>query len=155
MDIGIPNLDGLAAADAINKKLPTIRIVMLTTFDEEAYVHQSLGTGAIGYLLKGARPDRLTSAIRAAYDGFVSIDPSVAARLLNRARHDEQTQLERRFDLSQLSQREQAVLTMLAAGHSNQEIAETLHLAEQTVRNCISSIYFKLDLRGRTDLMSP
>jgi DNA-binding NarL/FixJ family response regulator len=153
MDIRMPGMGGIDAAQVISQRFPEIRILMLTTFDEEAYVHESLGTGAVGYLLKGTRPDQLISSIRAVSDGVVTIEPSVAARLLNRARHDEQNDLERRFDISKLSRRERAVLTMLAAGSSNQDIATRLHLAEQTVKNYVSSIYFKLDLRGRNDLL--
>ena len=141
MDILMPVMDGAEATAQITAAWPDIRVVALTSYLDQEYVEKTLDAGAISYLLKDARPEALTRAIRDAVQGRGTID-SGAMRVL----------MERRVDDvgRDLTAREREVLVLLAGGLSNKEIAETLTLSVGTVRLHVSNILAKLGAPNRT-----
>lgn len=141
MDVLMPVMDGAAATAQITAACPGVQIIALTSFVEEALVQQVLDAGAISYLLKDSRPESLMQAIRDACNGHGTIDSSAMKAILNR-RQDEVGK--------DLTPREREVLVLLAAGLSNNEIAEKLTLAVGTVRLHVSHILTKLDAPNRT-----
>jgi DNA-binding NarL/FixJ family response regulator len=151
MDVRMPDLDGIAATEAIVRQLPVVRVLILTTFDLDEYAFAGLRAGASGFLLKNAPPDELVAAIRTVAAGDAVVAPRVTRRLLDTfARRMPTTTLAARDQrLAQLTDRERGVLLALALGQSNQEIAASLVLSEATVKTHISRILTKLDLRDR------
>jgi DNA-binding NarL/FixJ family response regulator len=151
MDVRMPNLDGIAATQAIVRHDPAVRVLILTTFDLDEYAFAGLRAGASGFLLKNAPPDELVAAIRTVAAGDAVVAPRVTRRLLDTfaQRMPTATQLARDERLSQLTDRERDVLQALALGQSNQEIAASLVLSEATVKTHISRILTKLGLRDR------
>jgi DNA-binding NarL/FixJ family response regulator len=151
MDIRMPGLDGLRAAETIlgDAELTTA-IVMLTTFDIERYVYEALRLGASGFLLKDAPADRLLDAIRVAAAGDALLAPEITRRLVERfavgARPEDAAPSER---LADLTPRELDVLRLLARGRSNAEIAGELVLGENTIKTHVSRVFAKLGLRDR------
>jgi len=141
MDVLMPVMDGAAATAKITAACQGVQIIALTSFVEEALVQQVLDAGAISYLLKDSRPESLKQAIRDACNGRGTIDSSAMKAILNR-RQDEVGK--------DLTPREREVLVLLAAGLSNNEIAEKLTLAVGTVRLHVSHILTKLDAPNRT-----
>ena len=155
MDIRMPECDGLEATRQILADPPTasdggpVRILILTTFDLDRYVYAALSAGASGFLLKDVTPDQLIHAVRAVRDGDALLAPAITRRLVERfARTDpDKTTLHR--DLASLTPRELEVLTLLAGGLSNLELAGKLHLSEATVKTHVTRILTKLQLRDR------
>lgn len=152
MDIRMPKVDGLSATRQILDSPPGARrprVLMLTTFDLDEYVFEALRAGASGFLLKDAPSADLVHAIRVIADGEALLAPSVTRRLIEdyatRGRHLRK----RPAVLETLTPRETDVLRLIARGQSNQEIAGTLVLAEQTVKTHVSRVLTKLDLRDR------
>jgi DNA-binding NarL/FixJ family response regulator len=152
MDVRMPEMDGLAAARALLDPPPGVvhvpKVLMLTTFDVDDYVYEALRAGASGFLLKDAPPADLISAVRVVAAGEALLAPSVTRRLITdfakqRPRNDQSLRL------NGLTPRETEVLVLIARGLSNQEIAERLVLAEQTVKTHIGKVLSKLDLRDR------
>jgi RNA polymerase sigma factor (sigma-70 family) len=141
MDVVMPVMDGAAATAAITSDCPTVKVVALTTFVDDDLVTRTLEAGAISYLLKDARPETLTGAVRDAYEGRGTIDTSVMKTILQR-REDEVG--------TELTPREREVLALLAAGMSNKEIAEKLTLSVGTVRLHVSNVLAKLGAPNRT-----
>ncbi|MBG0560453.1 response regulator [Actinoplanes aureus] len=146
MDVRMPVLDGLRAAELLRDRLPACRVLMLTTFDDEEYVVRALRAGTGGYLLKDLPPRELAQAVRLARAGVDQHDSAALRRLV--------TALDRaapaptpRIDLTE---RELAVLRLVAVGATNREIAARLHLSEGTVKNHVSRILERLGLRDRT-----
>ncbi|MEU4424229.1 response regulator transcription factor [Actinoplanes sp. NPDC024001] len=146
MDVRMPVLDGLRAAELLRDRLPTCRVLMLTTFDDEEYVVRALRAGTGGYLLKDLPPRELVQAVRLARAGVDQHD-SAALRRLVTALDRAAPQRPARIDLTE---REQAVLRLVAVGATNREIATRLHLSEGTVKNHVSRILERLGLRDRT-----
>lgn len=146
MDVRMPGLDGVAATRILAERFPDVRVLMLTTFDDDEYVYQAIHHGAAGYLLKDMSAPELLGAIRAATTGSVQISPSVASRLVDRAHRAERPEIG-------LSRRDGEVLELVARGLDNREIAGELHIAEQTVKNRISDLYFRFDVHDRLHLM--
>ncbi|MBL9016295.1 MAG: response regulator transcription factor [Myxococcales bacterium] len=149
MDLKLPVLDGVAATRRLRVQHPDIRIVALTTFEDDELVFECLRAGAVGYLLKDAPIDRLVEAVLAAARGESVLQPSVASKVL--------AELSRLAsaapaanELSKLSERERDVLRLIARGASNKEIAAALFLAEGTVKNHVTSILDKLEVGDRT-----
>ncbi|MET8154128.1 response regulator [Actinoplanes sp. NPDC049668] len=146
MDVRMPVLDGLRAAELLRERLPSCRVLMLTTFDDEEYVVRALRAGTGGYLLKDLPPRELAQAVRLARAGVDQHDSAALRRLV--------TALDRaapaRTPRVDLTGREQAVLRLVAVGATNREIAARLHLSEGTVKNHISRILERLGLRDRT-----
>ncbi|HKC29356.1 MAG TPA: response regulator transcription factor, partial [Jatrophihabitans sp.] len=151
MDVRMPELDGIAATEAIVGQQPGVRVLILTTFDLDEYAFAGLRAGASGFLLKNAPPDELVAAIRTVAAGDAVVAPRVTRRLLDTfaQRIPTTTRVARDKRLAQLTDRERDVLQALALGQSNQEIAASLVLSEATVKSHISRILTKLDLRDR------
>ncbi|WP_369200620.1 response regulator [Streptomyces sp. PU-14G] len=160
MDVRMPRLNGLEAARALLEPSPGVvhrpRVLMLTTFDVDDYVYEALRLGASGFLLKDAPPADLIAAVRVVAEGEALLAPSVTRRLIAefaRQRPHPVTRKERastpQLRLKELTERETEVLELLARGQSNQEIAASLVLAEQTVKTHVSRIFAKLALRDR------
>jgi DNA-binding NarL/FixJ family response regulator len=152
MDIRMPRMDGLEATKQIVAGGWPVRIIILTTFDLDEYVYQALRAGASGFLLKDARATELVDAIRAVASGNAIMAPSTTRRLLaNLATEPPRGELDPR--LGALTERERDVLIEIAHGLNNTEIAETLHLAEGTVKTHISRLLAKLQMRDRVGLV--
>jgi DNA-binding NarL/FixJ family response regulator len=149
LDIRMPGLDGIQAARRIRTRLPEQKILFLTTFNDDDYALQALRLGASGYLLKNADAGQLTSAIRSCLAGGMPLGDQVAARLLPRLL--ERTEPEPQPAVP-LTPREASVVRLVGQGHSNAEIAGTLGLSAGTVRNVVSAVLDKLELRDRTQL---
>lgn len=151
MDLRMPVLDGVAATKRLRVDVPSCRVIVLTTFDDDEYVFEGLRAGAVGYLLKDTPSDKLFDAVRAAARGESFLQPSVAAKVVAEfARLTNQYQPRPQHLPDNLSERELEVLSLVAAGASNKEIASNLFLAEGTVKNHVTSILGKLDVRDRT-----
>ena len=153
LDIRMPKLDGLAAAEAILASADVdTRILVLTTYDTDEYVYRALAAGASGFLLKSLPPEELVAAIRVAARGDALVDPSVTRRLISRFAASiapAKTPGVRAPGLERLTARENEVLLLLAAGHSNTEIGARLYVGDETVKTHVSRILAKLDLRDR------
>jgi DNA-binding NarL/FixJ family response regulator len=142
MDLLMPEMDGIAATEAIREELPDTQVVALTSVLEDQAIFDAVRVGAISYLLKDTESDKLCEAIRAAAAGEVRLSPEVAARLMREVGAPESPET--------LTDRETEVLRVLARGLSNTEIAEALFITEGTVKTHVSSILAKLDLPSRT-----
>jgi DNA-binding NarL/FixJ family response regulator len=150
MDVRMPVMDGVEAARLILERDPSARIMMLTTFEDDEYVKEALEHGAVGYLLKDIAPAELIASIRAVASGAFLIAPSVAKNLLKRAYLKSEAEAPPPEWYGDLSRREKEILEQLVEGSSNKEIASALCIAEQTVRNHISSIYDKMGADDRS-----
>ena len=154
MDVRMPGMDGVCAAGLIKKKYPGVRVIMLTTFEDDEYVKEALRNGAVGDMLKNIPPQMLVSAIRAVYDGSVLIAPDIAGHLIeslygtgDAAEKELGTKLPEWY--RELTPKEKTILKYIVNGLTNKEISSRIHIGEQTVRNYISSIYAKLDVHHR------
>jgi DNA-binding NarL/FixJ family response regulator len=154
MDIRMPVLDGVEATRRIIAEDPKARVLVLTTFQDDEYVHSAIESGATGYLLKSQSAESILAAMRAACAGTAVLDPAVIRSLSGPAGNAAAQTTSHAADTapSDLSEREQAVLHLVGEGKSNREIAATLFLGEGTVRNYVSDLLFKLNLRDRTQL---
>ncbi|HEX2773006.1 MAG TPA: response regulator transcription factor [Micromonosporaceae bacterium] len=152
MDLRMPVLDGIAATRRLRVEQPHIRVIALTTFDDDEDVFAALRAGALGYLLKDVSAARLVDAILAASRDESVLQPSVAAKVVARfARLPADDPQPRPQPLAvPLSGRELDVVRLLAEGHSNREIADALFLAEGTVKNHVTNVLGKLGVRDRT-----
>ena len=153
LDIRMPNLDGieatrLIAGPGINDP---IAVVVITTFDTDEYIHGALKAGARGFLLKGAAPDQLIQAIRAAVQGDALIDPGVTARLLSTFSNSTLAAGPVQ-PVEALTEREEEVLLTVAQGKTNTEIAKELHISISTVKFHLASLMTKLAARNRVEL---
>jgi len=150
LDIRMPNLDGLEAARQILASASNrARVIMLTTFDLDEYVYDALKAGASGFLRKDAPPERLLAFVRSAGQGEALLDPTITRRLIERYARPQQPGTRATGKLTELTPREVEVLTQVARGHSNAEIAADMYLSEATVKTHVSRILAKLDLRDR------
>ncbi len=161
MDVRMPVMDGTEATRRIHAAHPNIKILVLTTFDDDDYVFSALDAGAIGYVLKNVKPEQLVTAIRAVHAGDYFVSPAVGYKLVQRAQegvqnerrdasrhHGELNFIQSKFE--SLTRREAEILHLLLRDFDNREIAEQLFIAEQTVRNHVSVIYTKLGVGDRT-----
>ncbi|MBW6438174.1 response regulator transcription factor [Actinoplanes hulinensis] len=146
MDVRMPVLDGLRAAELLRERLPACRVLMLTTFDDEEYVIRALRAGTGGYLLKDLPPRDLARAVRLARSGVDQHDSAVVRRLVAALDRGEPIATPR----ADLTDREHAVLRLIAGGATNREIAVRLFVSEGTVKNHVSHILARLGLRDRT-----
>ena len=150
LDIRMPNLDGLQAARQIlDSASNRARVIMLTTFDLDEYVYDALKAGATGFLRKDAPPERLLAFVRSAGDGDALLDPAITSRLVERYARPRAPGASATGKLAELTPREVEVLTQIARGRSNAEIASEMYLSEATVKTHVSRILAKLDLRDR------
>lgn len=150
MDLQMPVLDGVAATRRLQVEQPYCRVIALTTFDDDEYVFDCLRSGAVGYLLKDAPSAELFAAIRAAARGESFLQPSVTTRVIAEfARLSDQPNISSTL-VEPLSDREREILRLISNGSSNREIAEKLFITEGTVKNHVTNILSKLDVRDRT-----
>lgn len=147
MDLKMPGMNGIHATRAIRDQYPDVYVLVLTTYDADEWVFDAIRAGAAGYLLKDARREDIVAAIKGTIAGHTHVDPSVANKLFAQMRNGvaPDTSI-----TASLSEREIAVLRLLAQGHSNAVIAERLFLAEGTIRNYVSVIFAKLGVADRT-----
>jgi DNA-binding NarL/FixJ family response regulator len=151
MDIRMPVCDGIAATQTIISENPNIKVLVLTTFDEEDLVIKAIKSGASGYLLKDTKSDRIAAAIHTVRDGGMVLSPTAATKVVSHLDAPRQAgDGSRRLELeNKLSERKIAVLKLIGQGKSNTEIAETLHITEGTVKNYVSQIFDELGVRDR------
>lgn len=149
MDVRMPILDGVAATREITSKYPHTKVIMLTTFDDDEHVFEGLRAGAVGYLLKDVQSDKLVEAIRAAARGESFLQPSVAAKVVSEFARLAKPRVAQPL-VEPLSGREQEILAVIATGASNREIAQKLFITEGTVKNHVTNILGKLEVRDRT-----
>jgi DNA-binding NarL/FixJ family response regulator len=161
MDVRMPRLDGVEATRQIQARWPEVRVMMLTTFDDEEYIVDGLRAGATGYLLKDTSADQLVQAIESVHRGESPLQPSVAAKLVARFTRAPEvadpvapvTSAAAQHvtgPADELTDREREIVRLLARGDSNREIGEALFITEGTVKNHVSNILSKLALRDRT-----
>jgi DNA-binding NarL/FixJ family response regulator len=148
MDIKMPVMNGIEATRQITTKYPQVKILVLTTYDDEEWLSTAIQAGASGYLLKDTPRDEIIKAIKGTLAGKTYVDPSVAGKLIRQA-FSHQTQ-PATLITNKLTEREIGVLRLLAKGLNNRDIADRLFLSEGTVRNHVSSILSKLDVADRT-----
>ncbi|QTX05753.1 response regulator [Agromyces archimandritae] len=153
MDVRMPEMNGIEATRALQTPPRGTdyrpRILMLTTFDIDDYVHEALRAGASGFLLKDATPDELTNAVRVVAGGEALLAPSVTRRLIEEFARADAAPKPDPSRLNGLTDREREVLTLVGRGRSNAEIAKELFIAEQTTKTHVSKILQKLGLRDR------
>ena len=155
MDIRMPGMDGVEGTRLFKKRWPDVKIIVLTTFDDDEYIFGALKNGAIGYLLKGSRISKLSENIRIAYEDGAIITPTVATKVIHQFSHMAQGTSRLQVDkeaVKDISRSEWQIIQTVGSGMSNKEIAQELSLSEGTIRNSISNILFKLGLRDRTQL---
>lgn len=159
MDVYMKKMNGVRATRYIHSEFPTIKILMLSTYDEDDNVKQAILAGASGYLLKDISPTELIISIRSLQSGILQISPSVVHALLKKT-YVEGTNSTNKLasdpfqKLTQnLTKREREIFILLATGYENDMIVEKLNISEQTVRNYISTIYDKLNIKDRFEII--
>ena len=150
MDLYMPEMDGVEATAYIKKEYPNVKVIVLTSFSDQAHVLPALRAGASGYILKDVEPDQLVEAIRSAYKGNIQLHPDIANALLSQTLPVEEKEEEHSIQVDVLTARENEVLQLLAKGMSNKEVASVLVITEKTVKAHVSSILSKLNLSDRT-----
>ncbi|NJL01277.1 MAG: response regulator transcription factor [Spirulinaceae cyanobacterium RM2_2_10] len=148
MDIRMPVMDGVAATQIISERFPEVKVLVLTTFDDDEYVTRALHHGAAGYLLKDTPPDDLVLAIQASYKGYTQLAPGLVPKVLQSPPSSAAPAPPPGW--SDLTPREREILQLLATGANNREIAQALYIAEKTVKNHITNILSRLEVRDRT-----
>ena len=155
MDIRMPRMDGVVCTQRLKELYPDIKIIILTTFDDDEYVFNALKFGASGYLLKGISMKELSDAIRKVYNGTAMINEDIASKVVRLFSRMAQSNLAIRVEdelTRDLKPNEWDVIVLVGSGLSNKEISSRLNLSEGTVRNTLSNILSKLELRDRTQL---
>lgn len=158
MDVRMPIMDGVEATKIVKEDFPNLKVIILTTFNEDEYIFNGIKYGADGYILKDAGSEEIIKAIKIAYSGNVLLNPEVAKKIVkayssitsskqNSALIDEQKK-----NLESLTKRELDVAKLVAQGKSNKDICNLLFITEGTVKNYLSKIFEKLDLTSRTEL---
>jgi DNA-binding NarL/FixJ family response regulator len=149
MDIRMPGLDGIAATRDVLAASPHVKVVMLTTFEDDDYIFGALNAGASGFLLKRTRPEELIAAIHTIAAGDSLLSPSVTRRVIDRMAQEPPVEVSSSKRLDSLTPREREVLELVARGLSNGEIAKALFVEESTVKSHVKRILMKLRLRDR------
>jgi DNA-binding NarL/FixJ family response regulator len=150
MDIRMSTMNGVESTRIIKEKFPATRVLMLTTVDDDEYIAEALRIGAAGYLLKDIPASELITAVRAVYEGGVMISPKMVVKLVEKRTNPVQNENNLIPSwLKELSNREKEILSLMAQGLDNKDIAKRLYLVEQTVRNYASVIYCKMGVCDR------
>ncbi|MGK7953047.1 MAG: response regulator [Xenococcaceae cyanobacterium] len=163
LDVRMPIMDGVATTQEITKNFPEIKVLILTTFDDDEYISQAMNYGAKGYLLKESPPEDLAMAIRVVNKGNTYMGSGLLEKILHRSRSSPCNASAKPkspqppnlipaipIQLTELTPREREVLNLIAQGANNREIAQKLYISEKTVKNHVTSILSKLNLRDRT-----
>jgi len=163
MDVRMPKMDGVEAVRIIKSEFPEIRIIMLSTYREDALVRSSLMAGASGYLLKDVSPTELITAIRALNSGIMQISPEIVKQLIQNQYNPNENLMEidlhdpvknKRFEwIHTLTKRERELFILIATGYDNEEIAEKMNISLQTVMNMVSIVYSKLNVKDRFEII--
>lgn len=151
MDVRMPVVDGVTATQQICQRFSGTHVLILTTFDDDEYVSQAMHFGAKGYVMKDTPSEELAVAIRSVHQGYTHLGPGLFEKALNRT-PTSSVQLVVPPELAELSPREREVLRLIASGFSNREIAQALYISERTVKNHVTSILSRLNLRDRTQV---
>jgi DNA-binding NarL/FixJ family response regulator len=152
MDVRMPICNGVEATKVIHQRFPWIRIMVLTTFDEDEYICQSLQNGALGYILKSTPSQQLATTIRSLDRGFGQLDPAIALKVFSRIPEPTNPRLSTLAVLEQFNHSEIEILKHIGKGKNNREIAIDLHLTEGTVKNYVTNILTCLNLRDRLQI---
>ena len=155
MDVHMPGVDGVEATKILHGEFPEMKILMLTTFDNDEYVAQAIHHGASGYILKDILPEDLIDSIRAVHRGRMLMSPKVASKVADHVLQQykdppaEEGMREKYSSYVTLTKREREIFRLIAAGYDNKEISSRLYIAEQTVKNHVREIYSKLNIHDR------
>lgn len=149
MDIRMPVMDGVAATREICQRFTEVKILVLTTFDDDEYVSQALKFGAMGYLLKDTPSEELANAIRTVKKGYTQLAPGLVEKIMAKVTTPAPSP-SLPANWAELTPREKEVLRLIAGGASNKEIAKALYISEGTVKNHVTNILNRLNLRDRT-----
>ncbi|MGI8411789.1 MAG: response regulator [Solirubrobacteraceae bacterium] len=149
MDVRMPDLDGIAATGELGRAAPGVRVLILTTFEQDDYIFGGLRAGASGFLLKRTRPEELIAAVHTIATGDSLLSPSITRRVIDRMAQQPTPKLTDQANLAELTPREREVLKLIARGLSNREIAAVLGIEESTIRTHVKRILAKLELRDR------
>ena len=150
MDIRMPVMDGVTATQNICQQFPNVNILMLTTFDDDTYVAKAIEYGAKGYLLKDTPSEEIAAAIRAVDRGYTHLAPGMMEKLMAAGRSEHRPEHSLPRELVDLTPRELEVLKLIATGANNREIARELYISEGTVKNHVTNLLNRLNLRDRT-----
>lgn len=153
MDIRMPNVDGIEATRRLQLRMPTVRVLVVTTFHLDEYVHEALRAGAVGFLLKDTAPDSLVDAVRTVAVGDALLSPAVTRQLIEHYVQRPTPDADLTDRLGELTPREVDVARLVARGMTNAEVAAELYLGEGTVKTHVTSILSKLALRNRTQIV--
>ncbi len=145
MDIRMPHMNGVEATKCIKEKHKEMKIIILTTFDDDQFIIEAIQYGASGYLLKDIQADQLFKAMKDSLQGDIILPGQIALKIISHLSIKKQ-----KVDLSEFSSREMDIIRLLVEGKANQEIADTLYLSTGTVKNYLSQIYAKIDCTDRT-----
>lgn len=148
MDIRMPVMDGVLGTKLIKQQFSSIKVIMLTTFKDEEYIKEAIKNGASGYMLKNQSSDNILESLRAVHKGNIVLEKEVAHSLTSMLKDNKKM----KHDELDLTEREMDVLRLVGEGLSNKEISERLYLSEGTVRNYVTILLEKLNLRDRTQL---
>ena len=151
MDIRMPIMDGTEATRIICQKFPDIKVLIVSTFDEDDYIAHSIQAGAKGYLLKDMPVEELVQAIRLVNRGYTQMGPGLMQKMLDNLKNEENIETERPEPV-ELTPREIEVMNLIGKGCTNREIAEELYLAEGTVKTHVTNILNRLDLKNRSQI---
>jgi DNA-binding NarL/FixJ family response regulator len=153
MDVRMPDMDGIAATAELGRAVPDVKVLILTTFEQDDYIFGALRAGASGFLLKRTPPEELIAGVRTVATGESLLSPSVTRRVIDRMAQQPTPDLSDQAKLSELTAREREVLGLVAGGLSNREIAAELVIEQATVRSHIRRILMKLGLRDRVQIV--
>jgi DNA-binding NarL/FixJ family response regulator len=157
MDVHMPVMNGVEATKELLARDPSLKIIMLSTYDEDEYVRQALSYGASGYLLKDLSPTELIASIRAVNSGITQISPVLVNNLIKGLHEEDREQYSKLSEqmewVEKLTKREREIFTLIATGCDNDQIAEELCISERTVRNHVSIIYSKLNIDNRFQII--
>lgn len=152
MDIRMPICDGVLGTRMVKEQFPNIKVLILTTFNDKEYIHEALKFGASGYLLKDSSDELIYEGIKACIKGNVVVHPEVANNIIYNTSYEKEINDEHIISKYNLTEREINIVREISNGLSNKEIGEKLYLSEGTIKNNISNILSKLDLRDRTQI---
>lgn len=153
MDIRMPECNGVTGTKLIKEQFTNVKVLILTTFNDEEYIHEALNYGASGYLLKDSSHDVIYDGVKSAFAGNVVVHPEVLTTMIShgipKPKEESKEDLLKDYDLTP---REITIIEEIANGQSNKEIADKLFLSEGTVKNNITNVLLKLELRDRTQI---
>lgn len=152
MDIRMPVCDGVMGTKLIKDEFSDVKILVLTTFKDDEYIYDAMKYGASGYLLKDTSYESIIDSIKSVYNGSIVVHPEIASKLIGNIQDKNKNTIDEIMKNFKLTQREVEIITGIGSGLTNKEIADKLYITEGTVKNYISDILSKLELRDRTQI---